>query len=135
MSTVITKVLVDSNNKIVSVVNYDIDPSVLLEGLMLRIVRWDTDEPIDVTSLPGKVWIETGTFENAIPVYDWDIIRELRDAQLVDTDWTQVTDCPLSAEKIQEFAIWRNALRNLPQLFENPSDAYDEYEELLNAKP
>lgn len=135
MSTVITKVLVDSNNKIVSVVNYDIDPSVLLEGLMLRIVRWDTDEPIDVTSLPGKVWIETGTFENATPVYDWDIIRELRDAQLVDTDWTQVTDCPLSAEKIQEFAIWRNALRNLPQLFENPSDAYDEYEELLNAKP
>jgi hypothetical protein len=41
----------------------------------------------------------------------WDQIRLWRNAELVATDWTQLSDSPLDKEA---WAIYRQALRDLP---------------------
>ena len=42
------------------------------------------------------------------------IIRNERDGLLRESDWTQVTDSPLSDSKKAEWATYRQALRDLP---------------------
>lgn len=41
-------------------------------------------------------------------------IRASRKVKLSDSDWTQMPDSPLSAEKKAEWAVYRQALRDLP---------------------
>ncbi|WLW36875.1 hypothetical protein [Synechococcus phage S-8S29] len=63
----------------------------------------------------------------APPLDDWEItdpddeadtpestLRTSRNAKLKKTDWTQMADAPLSAEKKAEWAAYRQALRDLP---------------------
>lgn len=45
-----------------------------------------------------------------------DIIRQQRNFKLAECDWTQLADAPISSGKKQEFADYRQALRDLPQL-------------------
>jgi hypothetical protein len=45
-----------------------------------------------------------------------ELIRQERNNRLAECDWTQLADAPLSSEKKQEFAEYRQALRDLPQL-------------------
>ena len=45
----------------------------------------------------------------------YSILRSERNALLSYSDWTQIPDAPLSAEKKQEWQTYRQALRNLPQ--------------------
>lgn len=44
----------------------------------------------------------------------WETIRSQRTQLLSNSDWTQVTDSPLTAEKKAEWATYRQALRDLP---------------------
>jgi hypothetical protein len=44
-------------------------------------------------------------------------IRGLRDFLLTKSDWTQLPDTPLSAEKKAEWAEYRQALRDMPETF------------------
>ncbi|MDB2650283.1 phage tail assembly chaperone [Porticoccaceae bacterium] len=37
-----------------------------------------------------------------------------RNRKLLASDWTQLADCPLSESKKQEWAIYRQALRDIP---------------------
>lgn len=41
------------------------------------------------------------------------INRSRREEELYTTDWTQVADCPLSESKKAEWAVYRQALRDL----------------------
>lgn len=41
-------------------------------------------------------------------------VRRERDLILLSTDWTQVTDSPLTAEQRSEWQMYRQALRDLP---------------------
>lgn len=45
----------------------------------------------------------------------WDELIEKRNNKLIASDWTQMPDSPLSAEKKAEWATYRQALRDLPQ--------------------
>ena len=42
-------------------------------------------------------------------------IRSRRGRLLLETDWTQLPDSPLTDAKKQEWAVYRTALRNLPE--------------------
>ena len=44
----------------------------------------------------------------------YDAIRK-RNNKLRDTDWTQLPDCQLSDTKKAEWAVYRQALRDIPQ--------------------
>ncbi|EFY7055480.1 hypothetical protein H4G63_004523 [Salmonella enterica] len=50
----------------------------------------------------------------------WGEVREIRDRLIRDTDWTQVSDSPLSSEKKEEFAIYRQALRDITETYSDP---------------
>lgn len=54
-----------------------------------------------------------------------DSLRGDRNGRLMNTDWTQLSDAPISADKKQEYATYRQALRDLPansQDAETPGD-------------
>ena len=45
----------------------------------------------------------------------WDIVREERNGLLVESDWTQLNNAPLTPEQVSEWVNYRQALRNVPQ--------------------
>ncbi len=49
--------------------------------------------------------------------------RVERNKRLSDCDWTQTNDCQLSETKIQEWKVYRQALRDLP---ETTTPSFDE---------
>ncbi len=44
-----------------------------------------------------------------------DYIRKIRNKLLYDTDWTTLIDSPLNEEQKNNYKIYRQALRDLPQ--------------------
>lgn len=50
----------------------------------------------------------------------WEVLRNIRNTLLSDSDWTQLPDSPLSIEKQQEWQDYRQALRDLPDNIEDP---------------
>lgn len=48
-------------------------------------------------------------------------LKEGRDILLQRSDWTQMSDSPLSPAKKQEWAVYRQALRDLPANTPDPS--------------
>jgi len=54
-----------------------------------------------------------------------EILRNKRNELLKESDWTQLNDCPLSDSKKQEWATYRQELRDLPssqQAIDNIAD-------------
>ncbi len=52
----------------------------------------------------------------------WSQIKVKREKLLFSTDYTQFDDSPLTIEKKADFAIYRQALRDLPQNYSNADD-------------
>jgi hypothetical protein len=50
----------------------------------------------------------------------WDSIRTRRDALLAESDYTQLSDAPITAEKKAEWGTYRDALRNITTAFTTP---------------
>ena len=44
----------------------------------------------------------------------WDTVRGQRNALLSESDWTQISDSPLSDSKKTEWATYRQTLRDIP---------------------
>jgi hypothetical protein len=51
----------------------------------------------------------------------WNDIRRARNEALAACDYTQLPDTPISAEKKAEWATYRQALRDLPQIYAAPT--------------
>ena len=49
-------------------------------------------------------------------------IREKRNRKLLDSDWTQMPDSPLSDSKKAEWATYRQQLRDLPSSYTDDDD-------------
>jgi len=65
----------------------------------------------------------TGT-RTATPISDtdaWVLVRRMRNSKLTATDWTQLPDSPLTAEKKAEWSVYRQALRDITTQ-ENPRE-------------
>jgi len=65
----------------------------------------------------------TGT-RTATPISDadaWLIVRTMRNSELTATDWTQLPDSPLTTAKKTEWAVYRQALRDITTQ-ENPRE-------------
>ena len=76
---------------------------------------------VDVVDVEAK--IVTGT-RTAQPISDedaWAIVRAMRNNELTATDWTQLPDSPLTPEKKAEWAVYRQALRDVTTQ-ENPRE-------------
>ena len=54
-----------------------------------------------------------------------EILRNKRNELLTQSDWTQVNDCPLSDSKKQEWATYRQSLRDLPSTQQSVNNIAD----------
>lgn len=93
-------------------------------GVVVNRVVGVPDGYIETDGAPQIGWAYTNGVFSAPPAPNptWDEIRQERDALLAVSDWTQIADAPLSAEDQQQWADYRQDLRDLPQDFENPGD-------------
>ena len=97
------------------------------------------DDMIDANTQEGENWVEgiynreTQKVENGLVVSiadeilnqrkidnAWIDLRQYRDISLVESDWTQTLDAPLSDSKKAEWAAYRQILRDLPSNTTNP---------------
>lgn len=60
----------------------------------------------------GAQWIEGGTILEEILANQ---IRAERNRLLAETDWTQLSDSPLTAEQIEAYRVYRQALRDITE--------------------
>ena len=89
----------------------------------------EEDIPLPSVELTREQWQEalTGNYKVVDGVHKYDDtpkeipleqlyegLRRQRNKLLLESDWTQLSDAPLSAEKKQEWADYRQQLRDLP---------------------
>ena len=60
--------------------------------------------------------------QKVIQLMNWAATRSRRDNLILETDFTQIADSPLTPEKKAEFTAYRQALRDIPQIYDNPDD-------------
>jgi len=53
---------------------------------------------------------------------DFTFIRVERNSKLRDTDWTQIADATLGAHTAEEWAAYRQELRDLPSIYSRESE-------------
>lgn len=99
------------------------------------------DDMIDANTQEGENWIEgiynkeTQKVENGLVVSiadeildqrkidnAWIELRQYRNISLVDSDWTQTLDAPLTDSKKAEWATYRQQLRDLPSNTSDPAN-------------
>lgn len=78
--------------------------------------------------------IVCGMFHNGGKIYDnksfsapvisktWKKVRDERAFKLLSCDWTQLDDCPLSAELKSDWAEYRQDLRDITDAYDTPDD-------------
>jgi hypothetical protein len=74
--------------------------------------KWKTRE---AKSDDWHDWVDNAWCFNSIDF--WDFVRGQRNGLIIDSDWTQVTDSPLSSAKKTEWARYRQALRDAPETY------------------
>tara|TARA_B110000259_G_scaffold118574_1_gene134868 strand:- start:110 stop:547 length:438 start_codon:yes stop_codon:yes gene_type:complete len=55
----------------------------------------------------------------------WGIVKQDRDMRLLQSDWTQVTDSPLTTAEKAEWATYRQALRDVPEDYSDATSLDD----------
>ena len=81
----------------------------------LGTLMWDaanTDPKPDVATLDAA-------WPGVRDARAWDWVRRERDRLLAASDWTQVADAPVDSAA---WAVYRQALRDVPQDFDSPDD-------------
>ena len=69
----------------------------------------------------NKTWSAVSYSQDQIDA-EWTRLRNIRNTRLRASDFTQIADAPLTAEKKTEWLSYRQALRDLPQNTVNPFD-------------
>jgi hypothetical protein len=52
----------------------------------------------------------------------WQSVRDWRDRLLLDSDWTQLSDSPLTSSKKEEWKVYRHLLRDVPETYDIPDN-------------
>jgi hypothetical protein len=127
-----------TTNVVVCTANYTISDSALGTRYEFRTLEVPKNVSFDPGDVVGFIVSEDGTLvdpaENFVG-YSWDDLREIRDRELSASDWTQVPDAPLSAERAAEFSLWRQQLRDLPQTAATIEEARQLLKTLIDSKP
>ena len=99
---------------IIDGVKYDFDPS-----LVVPVPEGHEDFGKTVQQIVGSDKITDAMITENKELDTWDQMRAFRNKLLVECDWTQGEDSPLSTEKKAEWATYRQALRDLPDSHAN----------------
>ena len=119
-------VILDSET--LSVVDwYPIDSPVIpvTPGVTLTVpegMTWDTVRGVEDPSSPGTYTLEADPTKLTAKLDEaWASLRTERNRRLAATDWTQLQDSHLSAEKKAAWADYRQELRDLPDELADPT--------------
>lgn len=92
----------------------------------------DAEWSLNGDSYDGLVWLSEGDapsqdeLDAAWPTIQtdrkWEAVRAERDRLLTGTDWTQMGDTPLTGSDREGWAVYRQALRDVPQTQPDPDD-------------
>ena len=82
---------------------------------------WESLEFPEGYEKPPKEEFEAKLQEN-LTNKAFDILRKARNKKLLECDWTQFPNSPLSETKKQEWDTYRQALRNLPANTSDPEN-------------
>lgn len=84
--------------------------------------KWNKNYTIGNPVLVGDSWFESWneTDKDQDEIDDlidrrWVKVRKQRNELLGESDWTQLPDCPLDSQKVQEWAVYRQQLRDITQ--------------------
>lgn len=66
--------------------------------------------------------VPNAVIQQAISDMKWEQVRNKRDYLMSQTDWTQIPDAPLTADKKQAYSNYRQSLRDIPQTYSDPDD-------------
>ena len=82
--------------------------------------RPEYDEEIETQSWDSELgdWITTQIPDEVF----WERLRAQRNYMLASSDWSQLSDAPLSSSKKTDWATYRQALRDLPENTEDPKE-------------
>jgi uncharacterized surface protein with fasciclin (FAS1) repeats len=87
--------------------------------------RFRNENGVDIQLTPEEETArdaEEATAEEERPAREMAQLRTKRNAKLVDSDWTQYNDSPLTDEVKAEWAVHREALRDLPANTDDPAN-------------
>ena len=73
-----------------------------------------TDEELDIT-------VDQMINDQKTNIIIWNELRESRNRRLLNCDWTQIADAPITEELRAEWTTYRRALRDLPANTEFPA--------------
>ena len=104
------------NNLTAYEISSQLDQATFLHNNYRKNGEWKTKPP-----RPGEYYFwnleaENWIFDSNTP---YSILREERDGRLFRSDWTQLSDAPLTESKKQEWSVYRQELRDLPQTYPN----------------
>lgn len=115
----------------------------VVEGVVINVSVWDGVQPYEpgdgvaMVPLPyttdadgtiayqggiGWTYVDGAFVPPPLPPLTWDEIRTGRNALLSASDWTQAPDSHLTTSEKQEWADYRQSLRDVPQDFATPDD-------------
>ena len=80
------------------------------------LVRWDGPMP-----QPSDADLVRAVDQHAA-LEPWDQLRAERSRRLAACDWTQVADSPLGDASDNQWRVYRQALRDLPQTQDDPAN-------------
>lgn len=89
---------------------------------------WGKDENWWVSN--GTDWIDTRDDDQI-----WNVVRSKRNTELMNSDWTQVNDSPLTSQESDLWKTYRTQLRNIPQNNSCPHDAEKALDDIIQNKP
>ena len=81
------------------------------DGMNIHTILWNGSEIVEDTDK-----IQANLQD------EWNSFRRERNTRLAASDWTQGNDSPLSPEKKEEWAAYRQALRDLPSTVTDPTN-------------
>ena len=99
------------DNKVMEVI--DAGDQDINEMFTAELVATMVQDPSNAAAF-GFDWDGSNFSAPAAIVYTNDQVRILRNRKLVSSDWTQNIDAKLSEEKKTEWAVYRQALRDIP---------------------
>ena len=84
-----------------------VDWSVVDDGDGQRIAEWNLADPQPTPEQLNAAWSAANASN------EWGLVREKRAILLDNSDWTQLSDVPLSDEKKAEWVTYRQDLRDI----------------------
>lgn len=93
-------------------VSYEVDANEVLSNWL-----WTGDEWITRPERPGAhyIWLD-GEWSFHSESF-WQEIRDKRNYLLSASDWSQIADSPLTNAQVEDYKVYRQALRDLPTTY------------------